>query len=321
MTSPDSPNRESLVERARQRVFRGPRGVATASRLFDRQARERVWLLYGWVRRSDEIIDDWQNGTPQSRLDTVRRLTNEAIAGTATGEDAFDGFGVLARECAIDRALIDQAIAGFALDAAEWSPRSEADMLEYCYLVSGSVAVMQAELLGVARGNDDLLDRACELGMAFELSQIARDLSRDDADERCYLPMEWLAEADIPPGEQMRPAYRERLLPLVARLSDLAAQYEASARSGLSDLPFRRRWALLASAGLYGEVVRKVDEGGVRAWDHRIETSRGERMASVARAFVDALRNEDFKAPEPPLTRTELAARAAARAMPEAVAD
>ncbi len=93
-----------------------------------------------------------------------------------------------------------------------------------------------------------MLDRACDLGLSFELVNMARNMWHDNAAERAYLPLEWLAEADIPPGEHMRPAYREQLVALVARLLDLADEHAAAARHGAAQLPFRRRWAALTAA-------------------------------------------------------------------------
>ena len=55
------------------------------------------------------------------------------------------------------------------------------------------------------------LDRASDLGIAFQLSNIARDVAEDAAADRCYLPVEWMVELDIPPGQHMHPAYRARL--------------------------------------------------------------------------------------------------------------
>ncbi len=70
---------------------------------------------------------------------------------------------------------------------------------------------MMAVVMGVSPDDEETLDRACDLGLAFQLGNIARDISEDDAAGRCYLPEEWLAEKDIPPGQHMKPPYRTRL--------------------------------------------------------------------------------------------------------------
>jgi phytoene synthase len=83
-------------------------------------------------------------------------------------------------------------------------------------------------------------------------------------------PMEWLADLDIPPGQQLRPEYRDRMAVLARRLAELVERYEESARIGAARLPFRSRWAVLAAAGIYGDIAREVTRLGPRAWDKRV---------------------------------------------------
>ena len=124
-----------------------------ASTLFDRVTRERAWLLYAWCRKCDDIADGQDHGGTltgvsdgQARLSTIRVMTDMALRGEATGDPAFDGFGVVMRECAIPARYAHDLIEGFALDARDWRPRSQDDMLRYCYHVAGAVGCMMAVL-------------------------------------------------------------------------------------------------------------------------------------------------------------------------------
>ena len=288
-------DRPVLVAHARAVIARGSKSFAAASHLFDRVTRERVWLLYAWCRACDDIADAQDMGGAlgdqsgaRERLATIRHLTDLALEGAPTGRAEFDCLGVVARECGITRAMTQAVIAGFALDADEWTPRSRTDLLQYCYHVAGAVGVMMAVVMGVPADDEDTLDRACDLGLAFQLGNIVRDLAEDDRAARCYLPAEWLAEADIPPGEQLRPCYRPALVQVAGRLCALAADYEASARIGATRLRFRQRWAVLAAAGIYGAIARKVAAAGGAAWDHRVSTSRTEKLGQLALALLRA---------------------------------
>ena len=310
--------RAALVAHARETIAKGSKSFAAASRLFDRTTRERVWLLYAWCRACDDIADEQDLGgelgtTPGAaaaeRLAQIRRLTDLALAGLPSGNANFDALGVVAAECGLTRAMAYDVIDGFALDAADWTPRSEADLLRYCFHVAGAVGVMMAVVMGVAPDDADTLDRACDLGLAFQLGNIARDVAEDDRGGRCYLPAEWLAEADIPPGEQLRPCYRTALVAVAQRLAALAADYEASARVGAARLGFRQRWAILSAAGIYGAIARKVAAGGPRVWDKRVFTSRGEKIRRVLLAGVQAL-GRPGDAPRMRWSRTSLKAMA-----------
>ncbi|MGN6355962.1 MAG: phytoene/squalene synthase family protein [Novosphingobium sp.] len=313
-------NRHDLVAHARETIAKGSKSFAAASRLFDRPTRERVWLLYAWCRACDDLADDQELGGAlgdqagtAGRLARIRALTAKALAGAPTGDPSFDALGVVARETGLTAGMAEDVIAGFALDAADWLPRSEADLLRYCYHVAGAVGVMMAVVMGVDPHDEDTLDRACDLGLAFQLANIARDLCEDYAADRCYLPADWLAEADIPPGEHMKPHYRQVLLPLVRRLTDMAKAYEEASRIGAARLAFRQRWAVLSAAGIYGAIGRKVAAAGARAWDHRAGTSKAEKLAFVLRALGQAMLPAARGVTIPQHSRRQIAASFAAQ--------
>ena len=288
-------NRAALVAHARESIGRGSTSFALASQLFDRQSREWAWLLYCWCRRCDDIADGQDHGgtmseveDPAERLARITDLTTLALEGKETGDPAFNALGVVARECAIPHTYIYDLIEGFALDASGWHPRTEQDLLKYCYHVAGAVGCMMAIVMGADPDDAGTLERAADLGKAFQLANIARDISEDDAAGRCYIPDEWLAEADIPPGEQMRPFYRSRLADIGWWLADMAQDFEASGRIGARKLPFRARWAVLAAAGIYGDIAREVAARGQAAWDRRVVVSNGAKARWIVKAFFQA---------------------------------
>ena len=308
----DAARRAALVAHAGQVIARGSRSFAAASRLFDRTTRERAWLLYAWCRICDDIADNQVLGReqakvsdPAARIASIRAQTQAALEGRAVDDMAFEGLRVVVTETGIPQRFIDDVIAGFALDADDWRPRSEADMLRYCYHVAGAVGCMMAVVMGVDPKDGAVLDRACDLGIAFQLANIARDVEEDDRSGRCYLPVEWLVEMDIPPGQHMKPPYRDRLVVLVRRLAAMAGRYEASARAGAGALPFRARWAVLSAAGIYGDIARKVAALGAHAWDHRVHTGNVEKLGRAARAL-----HASIAAPNP-VTREGLWSRPA----------
>jgi phytoene synthase len=283
--------RAAIVAAARTSILRGSKSFAVASHLFDLTTRERVWLLYAWCRRCDDLADAQDHGGAlgdqrgaDARLVTIREMTARAFVGEQTGDAAFDALGLVARETGLTPAMAEAVIAGFALDVADWQPRTEADLMRYCWHVAGAVGVMMAVVMGVAPDDEDTLDRACDLGLAFQLANIARDVAEDDTAARCYVPLEWLVEADIPPGEQMKPHYRAALTKVVARMCSLAQAHQCSARIGAARLKPRQRWAVLSAAGIYGEIAHVVARRGSHAWDHRVSVGKGRKLGWIAKA-------------------------------------
>ena len=311
-------DRAALVEAARQSIARGSKSFAAASKLFDAATRERVWLLYAWCRACDDLADDQDHGGTlgisgaaqagaAERLDQIRRLTARALGGDPTGHFAFDALGVVAEECGINAVHTGDVIAGFALDAAGWRPKTELDMLGYCYHVAGAVGVLMALVMGVDPEDADTLNRASDLGIAFQLGNIARDIAEDHEAGRCYLPTDWLAEAGVQEADLMAQRHRDALVGMVARMCATAQVYEASARAGAARLPWRCRWAVLSAAGIYGAIARKVAARGARAWDQRVSTGKGEKLRFLAGGLIGAMAGAPEQVPLVPYRRGELA--------------
>lgn len=300
------PSRAAIVATAQESIARGSKSFSAASRLFDRRTRERAWLLYAWCRRCDDLADGQDHGhalstvpDPAERLARMRAMTDAALAGDVVGDPAFDALRIVAAESGLPHAFAHDMIEGFRLDLEDWRPRSENDLYRYCYHVAGVVGCMMAIVMGVDPRDDETLDRACDLGMAFQLSNIARDIEEDDRGGRCYLPEEWLVEMDFPPGQHMKPPFRQRLAVLSRRLVDRAAAFEASARLGTPALPFRAAWAVLAAAGIYGDIGRAVAAGGEHAWDHRVSTSAAAKLGWIVRAGGQAAQRARLYPPAP----------------------
>ncbi|NNM78662.1 phytoene/squalene synthase family protein [Sphingomonas sp. ID1715] len=300
--SSSSPSREAIVATARETTARGSKSFSLASRLFDRRTRERAWLLYAWCRACDDLADGQHMGGTLGEggeIDRIRDLTDRALGGEWVGEASFDGLRLLCEEVPIPRALIDDHIAGFALDAEGWRPRTEADLIRYCHHVAGAVGEMMALVMGVPPEDADTMKSADDLGIAFQLANIARDVTEDAQGGRCYLPEEWLRELNLRSFRaQSRNGFSTALeangemdavVTLTRRLADLSAQYEASAQVGARRLPFRSRWAVLAAAGIYGDIAREVARQGVAALDRRVVTSRRAKLGWVFRALKQAL--------------------------------
>ena len=301
--SSDVPSRDAIVATARESIARGSRSFALASRLFDRTTRERAWLLYAWCRACDDLADGQDHGgtlhaveDAPARIALIRDLTDRSLGGEWVGVAAFDGLRLLRAEVPIPRTMIDDHIAGFALDAEGWRPESEADLLRYCHHVAGAVGEMMALLMGVSPDDADTLARADHLGLAFQLANIARDIREDAAAGRCYLPKAWLQDRSsraksrgAGTDSETRPSTSLGTSEDLKRLADMAAGYEASARIGARRLPFRSRWAVLAAAGIYGDIAREVARRGSGALEKRVVTGKAAKLGWVVRALAQAL--------------------------------
>lgn len=267
---------DPVLSNSRDMIRRGSRSFASAARLFSRATRERAYMLYAWCRYCDDQIDGQELGfgvgVPDAaarvqRLQRLREATRRAIAGEPGTDAVFEGFRRVVQDACIPERYPMALLDGFGMDATGWRYRQFGDTLLYCYRVAGTVGVMMAHVMGVRKPG--ILERAADLGIAFQLTNIARDVMDDARLGRCYLPEAWLAEADVAPGAHTDAAQRERVVGVVQRLLTEADRYYASAREGLPALPFRSAWAVATALGIYREIGNVVLACGAGAWDRR----------------------------------------------------
>jgi phytoene synthase len=134
--------------------------------------------------------------------------------------------------------------------------------------------------MGVDANDNGTLDRACDLGLAFQLTNICRDVVDDAEGGRVYLPRDWLAQADVPgtPEALRDPSNRNAIASVVAKVLAEADRYYASSSQGARRLPLRAAAAVLAARNVYREIGRKVERLGPAAWDRRTVISNPRKL-------------------------------------------
>ena len=163
----------------------GSQSFAAASQLFDEATRRDVTKLYAWCRHCDDVVDGQTLGhgkvvSDQSQHQRLHQLTGDtlrALRGDAVQHPAFIALQDIVRRHELPHALPLAHLEGFRADVEHRSYQTLPDLLWYCYGVAGVVGIMMAHLMGVR--DPQVLDRACDLGLAFQLTNIARDIVDD----------------------------------------------------------------------------------------------------------------------------------------------
>ncbi|MFC4256603.1 phytoene/squalene synthase family protein [Altererythrobacter xixiisoli] len=287
-------SRAELVAWAKDTIAHGSRSFSMASLLLPRRERENAWLLYAWCRTCDDVTDDQLLGMTRpdgAMIDAgdIDALTRRALDGDLPVPPAYAALRLVQRDAGIPRSAIESHLAGFALDRAGWHPQSFADLERYCFHVAGAVGLMMAVIMGVDPDDRDTLGRASDLGLAFQLNNIARDLVEDAEAGRCYVPQEWLERAGVTMADLADPANRPILAGFARRMQGRALIYDQSARVGAARLSPRCRMAILAAANIYGGIGTAVVARGPAAWEKRVRTSTGDKLGAIARAATQSL--------------------------------
>ena len=286
-----------VIEHATQTIEAGSKSFATAARLFDETTRQSAVMLYTWCRHCDDVVDGQQLGHGQQQGDRsnaaacladLERFTQRACAGQPTGDPAFDGLAEVVRRHGIPECYLLEHLAGFRMDVEAQHYTSLDDTMAYCWRVAGVVGVMMAMVMG--NRDPATLDRACDLGLAFQLTNIARDVLEDAAIGRVYLPAAWLKdEGMFAPVDLLDVKHRPALGRVAARLVDAADPYYRSAVAGIGALPLRSAWSIATARGVYRDIGRKVKAHGAHAWDSRLATSRMDKLWFLARGAAVAV--------------------------------
>ena len=180
--------------------------------------------------------------------------------------------------------------------------------------VAGSVGAMMAVLMGVR--DAAALARATDLGVAMQLTNIARDVGEDARAGRVYLPLAWLAEAGLDADRFLAaPRHDAALASVVGRLVAAADTLYARADAGIAALPRDCRPAIRAARLIYAEIGREVVRAGCDSVTRRAVVSKRRKLALAAQA-AGALASLHRPDTSPPLAAALYVVEAAARPTP-----
>lgn len=279
---------DAIVDTSRDIIEQGSKSFSAAAKLFDERTRESAFMLYAWCRYCDDQIDGQDLGFGQKaqtkeaqleRLDMLYDRTRRAMAGESMDEPVFIALQRIVQRHNMPERYPLELLEGFQMDVDDRQYETIEDTLLYCYHVAGVVGVMMAIVMGV--DDEATLDRACDLGLGFQLTNICRDIIEDAGEGRMYLPRAWVAEAGIPEDRLSDPAHRTAVFSVAERLLDTAEAYYQSAYYGISRLPLRSGWAIATARGVYRDIGRAVRRKGPQAWDNRVVVSKSRKIMWV----------------------------------------
>ena len=272
----------------------GSRTFFAASHLLPKSVREPATALYAFCRLADDAVD-LDTGQDRSRRAVLQRLKerlDRAYRGVPLPLPADRAFAETVARFDIPREIPAALLEGLAWDAEGRRYADLAALHAYAARVAGTVGVMMALVMGVREPT--ALARACDLGAAMQLTNIARDIGEDARAGRLYLPLDWLAEAGIDPDAFLAdPRFTPALGGLVGRLLAEASRLYRAGEAGIAALPLACRPGIGAAGLLYAEIGREVARRGYDSVGGRAVVSGRTKLALLARAATPARRQDD----------------------------
>ena len=241
---------------------------------------ERAAQLYQFCRFVDDLADGDLSERKESLEDIRARLEGHSVAA---GPE-IESFLQLASENNIPLIAARELLDGMLSDQTAVAFNSEAELLRYCHAVAGTVGLMMCRVLNCKDQRADSF--AIDLGIAMQLTNIARDVLEDAKMERRYLPASWI---NVPASKisASNVACRAPVASAIERVLDLAEEYYVSALVGIRLLPFRSRFSITVALRVYRQIGVLLQRRHLRWWNGRVYVPASEKVLLTLRSLLD----------------------------------
>ena len=269
----------------RAAIRTGSLSFHAASRLLPGSVRDPALALYAFCRLADDAVDE---GT--DKTGAVLRLRDRlelVYLGRPINAAADRAFASVVADFDMPRALPDALLEGMAWDAVGRRYEDLSGVLAYSARVAAAVGAMMCVLMRVR--DADALARACDLGLAMQLTNIARDVGEDARAGRVYLPGEWLAAEGICTARLLAaPQADAAVCRVVQRLLDQATALYQRSEAGVAALPLACRPGIFAARLIYGGIGGAVRRAGYDTVSQRARTSKAQKVGWLGLAIARA---------------------------------
>ncbi len=269
-------------------ICAGSKSFFSASLVLPRSLCRPAYALYAFCRVADDAVD--LEGGKREAVERLRMRLDRAYAGRPLPDPVDRAFAAVVHDHALPRALPEALLEGLEWDAEGRRYDELAGVLAYAARVAGAVGAMMAVLMGAR--DPAVVARACDLGVAMQLTNIARDVADDAREGRLYLPRTWLREQDLEPEAWLAaPVFDQRIRRLVRRLLRRAEALYARAEPGIDALPFGCRPGIHAARRIYREIGRVLEDQDADPSRGRAVVAHGRKVQLLVQAAYDGVRS------------------------------
>ncbi len=309
---------ETDLAHCREAIRHGSLSFHAASKLLPAYVRDPALALYAFCRLADDAVDLHDEKT--TAVLSLRDRLDLIYEGRPRNAPADRAFARVIEDFDMPRALPDALLEGLAWDAMERRYQTLSDLRAYSARVAAAVGAMMCVLMRVR--DADALARACDLGVAMQLTNISRDVGEDARERRMYLPLDWLDEAGIDPEAYFAdPLPSDEIRAMVRRLLREAGRLYLRAEAGIPKLPLAARPGIFAARHIYAGIGGAIRRNGHDTVSYRAHTYTAQKlgwlMVSVGRAGLGLVTPGSALLYAEPLDETRFLVDAAAVKTPQ----
>ena len=278
-------NRKEDLEYCEQAIKNGSLSFHAASRLLPNAVRNSCLALYAFCRLADDEVD-LKEDKSASVYDLVERL-DKVYSGSPRDLPMDRAFARMVEETEMPRALPEALIEGLVWDAMERRYQTFDELVAYSARVASSVGVMMCVIM--RQRDSNVLARACDLGVAMQLTNIARDIGEDAREGRLYIPLNWMKEVGVNPKLFLQsPTPTPEIRSLAHRLLAKAETLYQRSESGLVCLPKAVRPAMFSARHIYAAIGQEIRNNGFDSVGIRAKTSRRKKVGLLLLSCAQA---------------------------------
>lgn len=256
-----------------------------ASFALPREKRDAAYAVYAFCRYADDVMDEAGEGG----VDAIGRLgeTFDAIvAGQEAGLPFAEAFSWAVRRFGIPKDPFMELLEGVARDRGRVRVETWPELRDYCWHVASTVGLIMARIFEVR--DEGALERAADLGIAMQLTNILRDIREDLDRDRVYLPAEELDRFGVGwgslEGREVTPAFKALMRFQIGR----AREYYAGAEPGIAALADDgSQFTVWVMRHVYAGILDEIERAGHDVFSRRVATSLPRKLALAARAWKD----------------------------------
>jgi squalene synthase HpnC/squalene synthase HpnD len=245
--------------------------------------RDALCALYAFMRLVDDVSDTVGSEEDKKRgLARWRAALDAAVSGDVSGHPILPAFADTIDRFHIPPRYFHDLISGAEMDLTVGNYATFERLREYCYRVAGTVGLTCLHVFGY--DDPHVPDLAEKLGIAFQLTNILRDVPKDYEMGRIYLPQEDLAKFRVRPEELARGPLTPALRDLFAFEAGRAWNFYREGAKLIPDVHSDARAALWALARIYSGLLRRIEARGYDVFSERVRLSTPEKTGILLRA-------------------------------------
>ena len=231
--------------------------------------RRAITALYAFCREVDDVVDECKDESiAHQKLDWWRQEINNLYAGNPL-HPVTQSLQPLLSDFNLAEEYFMEIIDGMEMDLKYSSYQSFKDLSLYCYRVASVVGILSAEIFGF--NNRMTLRYAHDLGMAFQLTNILRDVREDAERGRVYIPADELEKFNVRTQDLLHPVTSDNVKALFKFQADRAREFYKKAFNNLPDEDrYAQRTGLIMSE-IYYSLLDEIEEDGFRVLEHKIK--------------------------------------------------